>query len=74
MEYLLHGRLQFQELKKVNTLDSVGERNYFVNVGFGMKSVRRKITLQCLVLDIKYFFQSDHVCFDYKIGTTCNQI
>ena len=39
MDYLLHGRLQLQKLKTVNMPHRVGERNYWVNVGFGMKSV-----------------------------------
>lgn len=60
MDYLLHdhGRLQFQELQK-NMPDSIGERNYLVNVGLGIKSVRRHITLHGFVFYIKYFFQSD---------------
>jgi hypothetical protein len=56
MSYLLH-RLQFQELKKVTMPHNIDERNYLANEGFGMKSVRRQITLQGLVSDIKYFLQ-----------------
>ena len=59
--------------------DSIGERNYIVNVGLGIQSVRRQITLHGIVFDIKYFAQSDwvvtrHVCFDHQIETTCNEI
>ena len=37
-----------KKAKTINRPDSIGERNYLVNVGFGMKSVQSKLLFNVL--------------------------
>jgi hypothetical protein len=46
--------------KNINRPDSIGERNYLVNVGFGMNSVQRKLLFNVLSTDL---------LADYNIST-----
>jgi hypothetical protein len=39
-----------KKAKTINRPDSIGERNYLVNVGFGMKSVQSKLLFNVLFL------------------------